>query len=347
MGHTLKIRGNTVSHSGGSLPEVISPHLQKLIEQTGGVNGPIGKQFVAQPDKEKEKLHESDEDPLIESEHEVAPGMIYKYPGRVLWTISRFCASYCRFCTRGRLVGIPPNKSSTKGEALRQRPFLSENDLRKSFDFLKKHPEINEVILSGGDPLVVPRVYLERVINVLAKLQKKGQLKIVRIGTRAPVSNPSLIHDWHYQIIAKIKNPYLMVHFNHPVEVTSEAVKILDRFRKESNALILSQSVLLKGVNDNVKVLKELFTTLTVNGIRPYYIFQNDPTSWGTHFTVPINKAIKIWQQLRPQLSGIAATARFVIDVPHGYGKVIVPEGSWEVNFDHYVDFSGKKHRLA
>jgi lysine 2,3-aminomutase len=109
----------------------------------------------------------------------------------------------------------------------------------------------------------------------------------------------------------------------------------------------LTQSVLLKGVNDDEKVLIELFTRLTQEGYRPYYLFQNDPVYWADHFTVSIKKAIILWQKLRPKLSGIAATARFVIDVPEGYGKIAVPEGgAWEVNYRYYKDFKGRKKQL-
>ena len=139
-----------------------------------------------------------------------------------------------------------------------------------------------------------------------------------------------------------------MVHINHPAELTPEALAVLERARRECMATEMSQTVLLKGVNDNVDTLYQLFTKLAKNGIRPYYVYQNDDVYWAKHFTVPIHHAIKIWQQLRPRLSGVAATARFVIDVPKGYGKIPVPEGdAWEVDYDHgYRDFQGKKFAL-
>lgn len=171
------------------------------------------------------------------------------------------------------------------------------------------------------------------IIEGLSKLQREGHINIVRIGTRLPVHNPSAFKDWHYTLLSQLKNPYLMLHVNHSYELTEKTVDVLNNFRKISNASILSQSVLLKGVNDSVEKLCQLFTKLTIEGIRPYYLFQNDPVYWARHFTVPIKKALTLWSKLRPRLSGLAATARFVIDTPYGYGKISVPEGAaWEVN---------------
>jgi len=317
------------------LPEVVSPYLKKLISKTSGSQGPIGRQFLARSVEENQHFKNGQRDPLIEEKFEVAPGLIYKYHGRALWTITFLCASYCRFCTRGREVG--------NGKA-----FYLDDDIDQVLKFLGNHPEIKEVILSGGDPLISPQKYLTKIVNGLVKLQRKGQIQVIRIGTRLPISNPVLIRPWHYKLVAKIKNPYLMVHINHPAELTPETLKVLNNFRQKAGALVLSQTVFLKGVNDSVKTLTELFWKMTMEGIRPYYLFQNDPVYWAKHFTVPIKRAIKIWQQLRPQLSGLAATARFVIDTPYGFGKIPIPEGAaWKVDYSSFLDFHRQKHQLA
>lgn len=316
------------------LPEVVSPYLKKIINKTGGNQGPVGRQFIANVLKENCYSPKAVCDPLNEDKFLVAPGLVYKYCGRVLWTITFVCASYCRFCTRGREVG-------------NGKTFYSNKEIDKTLKYLAGHPEIKEVILSGGDPLISPKKYLTKVINGLVELQRKGQIQIIRIGTRLPISNPVLIQPWHYRLVAKIKNPYLMVHINHPSELTQETITVLNNFRQKSGALVLSQTVFLKGVNDSVKTLTELFWKMTVEGIRPYYLFQNDPVYWAKHFTVPIKRAIKIWQQLRPQLSGLAATARFVIDTPYGFGKIPVPEGAaWKVDYSAFFDFHHQKHQL-
>jgi len=218
--------------------------------------------------------------------------------------------------------------------ALANKAYLNDEDLDKVEAYLDAHPEINEIIMSGGDPLTTPQPYLTKILDRLVKRQQDGKLDIVRIGSRFPIHNPIGLKDWHYQQVARLKNPYLMVHINHPAELTPQTLEVLFRFRKESLATIMSQSVLLKGVNDSPETLYQLFTKLAKEGVRPYYVFQNDDVCWAKHFTVPITEAIEIWKTLRPKLSGVAATARFVIDVPKGYGKIAVPEGdAWDVNY--------------
>lgn len=357
----LKSRGQTVTLPHGGLPEVISPHLLQLIEKTGGKNGPIGKQFVAQPRLECKYFNKISADPLAEDHNEVAPGLVYKYRGKInakgkvvfygraLWTVTRFCGSYCRFCTRGREVGMMPNSKQIlkTHSALSSQPFLSDGQIRETIAYLSRHPEINEIILSGGDPLTTQKEYLTKIIDELVQLQSKGNLHVIRIGSRLPVHNPSAVKDWHYSLLARIKNPYLMVHINHPAELTPETLNVLTRFRKESLATLMSQTVFLKGVNDNEEVLLELFNTMTREGIRPYYLFQNDPVYWAQHLTVPVKRGIALWQKIRPKLSGVAATARYVIDVPFGYGKIPIPEGgAWQFDKDKYLDFKKKSFSL-
>ena len=356
----LKSRGQTVTLPHGGLPEVISPHLIALIKKTGGANGPIGRQFVAQPNLECKYFRKMKSDPLDEDHNEVAPGLVYKYQGKInkkgeiirygraLWTVTRFCGSYCRFCTRGREVGMMPNSKKVleTHAALSSQPFLTDNQIEKAIEYIVKHPEINEIVLSGGDPLTSQQAYLTKIIDRLVALQKKGQLHIIRVGSRLPIHNPIAVQDWQYALLARIKNPYLMVHINHSAELTPETLVVLNRFRKESLATVMSQSVFLKGVNDDEKTLIRLFNALAKEGIRPYYMFQNDPVYWAKHLTVPIKRGIALWQKIRPQLSGVAATVRYVIDVPDGYGKIPVPEGgAWKFDASVYHDFRKKVHK--
>lgn len=356
----LTPRGSKTMLPHGGLPEVFSIYLANLIKQTGGVTGPIGKQFVAQTGKEKRNYNKKHMDPLAEDEHEVAPGLVYKYEGKIsgdgkiinfgraLWTITRFCGTYCRFCTRGREVGIPPNVKGYNRSTISRNPFLTDKEISQVFEFVKVHRELNEVIISGGDPLTAPQGYLTRIIEGLVELQKSGHLDIIRVGTRLPVHNPASIREWHYELLGKIKNPHLMLHINHPAELTPQTIEVLNNFRKISLALVHSQTVMLKGVNDDVQTLHDLFAKMTTEGIIPYYIYQNDPVYWAEHFTVPFKRAIKIWGELRPKLSGIAATARFAIDTPFGFGKVPVPEGnSWKFDTETFKDFKGNPHKIS
>ncbi len=357
-------RGTQAMLPHGGLPEIFPPYLADLIKKTGGPDGPIGRQFVARPSLERKYFSSGLKDPLIEDEHEVAPGLVYKYAsnidkrkkrgeisywGRGLWTITRHCAAYCRFCTRGREVGIPSGKEGVSSAALAHTPNLLMDQINETLAFIEKEKGINEIILSGGDPMTVHPTILYYVLGKLGELQKKGRLAIVRIGTRTPVHNPLLLRDDHFKAVSLLRNPRVMVHINHYLELTPQTLGVLERFRKESGAVVMSQSVLLRGVNDDIETLYLLFTKLASEGVIPYYVFQNDPVYWAQHFTVPIKTAIKMWQKLRPMLSGVAATARFVIDTPKGYGKIPVPEGNgWDVNYDFgYRDFKGKKFQFS
>ncbi len=359
----LRPRGTEVMLPHGGLPEIFPPYLADLIERTGGPDGPIGRQFVARPNLESRYFKVGMKDPLMEDYHEVAPGLVYKYRsnskdkkkkgdfpynGRALWTITRHCAAYCRFCTRGREVGIPPGKEGGSAAALAHTPHLLMDQIEETLTFITNEPGLNEIILSGGDPMTVNPKILQYVLGKLGELQRLGKLRIIRIGTRVPVHNPLLFRDEHYEAAKQVRNLRLMVHINHPFELTPQTRGVLERFRREVGAVVMSQSVLLKGVNDSAETLYTLFSELASEGIIPYYVFQNDPVYWAKHFTVPIKRAIKIWQKLRPRLSGVAATARFVIDVPQGYGKVPLPEGAaWNIDYNKgYHDFKGKRFSL-
>ncbi len=359
MAEKIRPRGTEVMLPHGGLPEVIPPYLQKLILETGGIDGPIGLQFVARPDLEVSQYSALERDPLLEDHNEVAPGLVYKYrsgefengnsyAGRALFTITRNCASYCRYCTRGREVGIPANQESDLEGALARTAHLSRAQIDESLSFIENEKGLNEIILSGGDPLTVRPEVLAYVCFRLGEMQERGKLSIVRLGTRVPIHNPLIIKDSHIEALKMLRNPRFMIHANHPAELTPQTLEVLQRLRKEVGGVVMSQTVLLKGVNDNVEVLYGLFTKWAEEGFIPYYVFQNDAVSWAKHFTVPIEDAIALWQKLRPRLSGVAATARFVIDVEGGYGKVAVPEAdAWDVNWQNgFTDFKGNHFPL-
>lgn len=345
----------------GGLPELFPPYLAELIKKTGGANGPIGKQFIAQPKLEKQHARFGIHDPLLEDENEVAPGLVYKYKssydkkrksyvfnGRALWTITRHCAAYCRFCTRGREVGLISGKKGLSDVALSNTPHLSEEQIEETLKYIKNKEGLSEVILSGGDPLTVRSSVFYYVLKQLSKLQKTKKLRIIRIHTRVPVHNPHILKDEHIEALHLIQAPRVMIHVNHPLELTEATRHAIDRIRKEGGAIVMSQTVLLKGVNDSVQTLHDLFVELATVGVVPYYMYQNDAVYWAKHFTVPLPKAIAMWQELRPMLSGVAATARFVIDVAHGAGKIPVPEGNaWNIDYAKgFKDFNGDEFTL-
>lgn len=334
----VNARGTEMSLPHGGLPEVVNLYLQNLTEQTGGPTGPIGLQFTAQKEAEAKNYKGIASDPLIEDQHLVpnAPGLVYKYDNRALWTITFKCAAYCRFCTRGREVGNPT------------QPVWSMEQIEQTLCFIKETPNLREIILSGGDPLTIDPKKLDFVLGRLGQMQNDGDLDMVRIGTRLPVHNPLAMKEVHYAAISKLPLPYIMVHINHPAELTPEALDVIYKLRHQCHAIIKSQTVLLKRVNNNEETLITLFKLMAKHGIEPYYVYQNDPVYWAEHYTVPFEEATKLWEGLRPKLSGLEATARFVIDTPDGYGKIPVPEGgAWEVNYEAgLTDFHGNRFKI-
>lgn len=317
------------------LPNVVSPYLQKLIEEKGGQKGPLGLQFVSQPELEDIHLGRVTNDPLDEEGHSVVPGLVYKYQGngqshgRALLTLTYKCASYCRFCTRGRVVGT-------------NKPHLSHEQIDNVVRFIKSRPQIDEIILSGGDPLTAPPPILKYALESLGKIP---QLKIIRIGTRLPVHNPLAVTDQTIETIRIIKDPYILIHINHPDELSETTKMVIGRFRRECLATVLSQTVFLKGVNDDYEILLKLFTELSYLRVRPYYLYRNDPVPWAKHLTIPFEREIEIATQLKSNLSGLAATFRYVIDVPGGCGKIEVPLNFWHWDKSaDYKDFKGNSH---
>lgn len=305
----------------GGLAVLISPHLKKLAQKSPAIQ----KQFYP---SFREHLVSSSSltDPLLEDKFTKTRGLVHKYQNRVLILLTLTCASYCRFCTRRRMVS-----DLKKG-------VLTKKDLDKMAVYLLKHPAVNEVIFSGGDPLTAP-LLLEYAIKKMSKLK---QIKIIRLHTRVPVSHPKLISPKILQIFQMIKRQplYLSLHFEHPDELTKETVEAIKKIKK-TGAILLSQSVFLKGINDSYPVLLKLFTRLTELGVRPYYIYHCDPVVGIKHFIVPLKKEIEIMTRLRAKLSGISCPV-FVIDTPNGSGKVPVPLNFWGFNPHEFKDFAGK-----
>lgn len=343
---------SSMSTPQGALPELISPYMRSLIEKTGGANGPLGRQFVITSEKESASSELENPDPQDEASFEVAPGLIYKYqgkkdkngqiiyPGRALWTISRFCATYCRFCFRGRMVGLPHGLSGESNETLAHKPYLSDEDIERVKIFLTTHTEINEVILSGGDPLITSKIYFEKIILTLTTLQKSCQLDFIRIHTRAPITNPNSLQKSHIEILKSVHMPHIVLHINHPLELTDAVKEKVLQLQRETGAVLFSQTVLLRGVNDAPETLRSLFIQCAKWGIRPYYLHYTDPVPWAQDLVVPFDRAVQIWQELRPTLSGIVDTVKFVIDTPGGVGKIAVPDSQWSADMAYYTDFT-------
>lgn len=246
-------------------------------------------------------------DPLAEEQLSPVPGLVHRYPDRALLLVTDRCAIYCRFCTRKRLVGRP------RGGPLDRAPF----DLAQVAGYLRAQPGIREVILSGGDPFVLPD---RRLVEILAAVRAVPSVEVVRIHTRVPVVLPARVTDELARALARFHPLYVMVHAAHPRELTPAVVAACARLA-DAGIPLGSQTVLLRGVNDDPDVLAELFRGLLRARVRPYYLHQCDLTEGSEHFRTPLQRGLDILAALRGRLSG-PALPTFVVDLPGGLGKV-------------------------
>ena len=302
----------------------ITPYYLSLIKEKGDA---IYKQVI--PDK-AELIDDGEvEDPLAEDSFSPVPSIVHRYPDRCLFLVAHACASYCRFCTRKRKVGDP-----TK---------ISLKYIDDGIDYIDQHPEIRDVIISGGDPLLMSD---ERIEYILEKLRRIEHVEILRIGSRVPCFLPQRITTKLVKMLKKYHPLYINVHFNHPDELTPIAVKALGRLANAGIPLG-NQTVLLKGVNDDPMVMRKLMQKLVQARVRPYYIYQADMVFGTAHFRTQVQKGIEIIENLRGWTSGLAVP-HFVIDAPGGGGKIpIIHEYVIRMTDDEVVlrNFQGKMFR--
>ena len=262
------------------------------------------------------------EDPLMEEKFVKTKGLVHKYSKRVLIELNNICPVYCEFCTRKRKTFLEKKWQLTKKE------------LKNILIFLEKNKEIREVIISGGDPLMSP----EELIFLLKKLEELENIKIIRIHTRVPITAPKKINDDIFDFLNNFKKViYLSIHCGSVKELNSDSAKILEKFRK-AGVILYSQTVFLKGINDSVEKLEELFEKLLELGVRPYYIYRCDPIVGAEKFTVPLEKEKEIMTELRKRISGLACPT-YVIDTPMGSGKIPVPLNFWK-DKKSFLDFN-------
>ena len=245
-------------------------------------------------------------DPLHEDEDSPAPGLTHRYPDRVLFLITDQCSMYCRHCTRRRLAG------ETDGARSRE-------DIDACIEYIRKTPVVRDVLLSGGDCLCVEDETLEYIFTELRKID---HVEIVRLGSRTPVVMPMRITDKLCEMIKKFHPVWLNTHFNHPKEMTPEAAEACRKLA-DAGIPLGNQSVLLRGVNDDVHVMRNLMHVLVKNRVRPYYIYQCDLSLGISHFRTPVSKGIEIIEGLRGHTLGYAVPT-FVVDAPGGGGKTPV-----------------------
>lgn len=304
-----------------SYPIFISPYIFKQCLNSKSVY----KQFI--PDKEELVNLRGEDDPLEEESKKATEKLIHMYPDRALLLVTDMCFSSCRFCTRKRI------KKPCERITLKQ--------LDDACKYIAKNKQIKDVIISGGDPLTIEDSGLK---IILEKIRKIRSVKIIRIGTRAPVSNPERATDDLVKLLKKFRPLYVNVHLNHPDEFTKETVKAL---RKLSDAGIIlgSQTVLLKGVNNNSKTMKELLYKCVENGVRPYYIYQCDEVLGTEHFWTEYQEIFKIAQNLIGSVSGLAIPS-FVFDCKGGQGKVRVIPESCQNKKDKSITFKTFRNKL-
>ncbi len=268
-------------------------------------------------------------DPLREERDMPVPELVHRYPDRVLLMINNHCPIICRFCTRKRKIGFPG--------------LVTRDTLSQGINYIARHPEVRDVIMSGGDPLLVPDRELERILTALREIP---HLDIIRLGTRVPGTLPDRITPKLCEMLKKFHPLYANLHFNHPDEITPEVELACNRLA-DAGLPLGSQTVLLKGVNDNLDVMKRLVHKLLKIRVKPYYLYQADMTMGTDHFRTSVQAGLDIIKGLMGHTSGMAVPY-FVIDTPGGGGKVrLLPDTVIQYSEEEVVltNFEGKTYR--
>ncbi|NLE45084.1 MAG: lysine 2,3-aminomutase [Chloroflexi bacterium] len=282
----------------------ITPYFASLIDPDDPAC-PIRRQVIPTV-QELEGFESGMADSLNEEAHSPVPGLVHRYPDRVLMLVTTQCASYCRYCTRSRIVGDPHAQ-------------FSQAQYDAQIDYIAQAPSVRDVLVSGGDPLVLPERILDRI---LTRLRAIPHVEIVRIGTRVPVFLPQRITGSLVEMLRRHHPLWMNIHFNHAHEITPEVSQACERLA-DAGIPLGCQSVLLAGINDCPNVIADLVRSLVRIRVRPYYLYQCDMVLGAGHFRTPVAKGIEIMESLRGHVSGFAIPT-YVIDAPAGGGKVPV-----------------------
>jgi lysine 2,3-aminomutase len=316
------VRGGTM------LPVGISPYYMSLLDADDSLQ-PLRRTVVPTLDEFVRTEGEAD-DPLNEDSHSPIPGLVHRYPDRVLLLPLDFCSTYCRYCTRSRVVG--------HGELLPQ-----ESRLAAAFDYLRCHPQIRDVLISGGDALALGDDKLEWILRQLRSIP---HIEFIRIGTKMPAVLPQRITHDLVRMLRRFHPLWMSLHFIHPDECTPESAQACARLA-DAGIPLGSQTVLLKGVNDKLDTIKSLMHKLLLMRVRPYYLYQCDPISGSSHFRTSVATGLKIIEGLRGHTTGYAVPT-YVIDAPGGGGKIplqpdsiIHRDGDWILLRNH----EGRQYR--
>lgn len=282
-----------------NFPMRINPYFLNLIQFPGD---PIWRQAVPDPAEINDTVCE--QDPLGEENLSPVPNLVHKYPDRVLFLVANSCAMYCRFCTRKRMVGT-------------EKMAISQQSLEKGYAYLRQNPQVREVLLSGGDPLLLGD---EQIEQILVSLRNIPSIEVIRIGTRVPSVLPMRITPNLVSILRRHHPLYINTHFNHPIEITEESSLACTRLA-DGGIPVGCQTVLLKGVNDRAETIKELLLGLLRIRVKPYYLFQADLTRGTDHFRTATKTGIEIMRSLYGHISGMAIPT-YALDGPGGKGKI-------------------------
>jgi lysine 2,3-aminomutase len=295
----------------------VTPYFASLIDPADP-NDPIRLQVIPKG-QELRAFTGMMEDSLAEDRHSPVPGLVHRYPDRVLMLVTTQCATYCRYCTRSRIVGdASQNFNRAEHEA--------------QLDYIRRTPQVRDVLISGGDGLTLAPKLLESVMRGLREIP---HVEIVRIGSRVPVFLPQRVDDELCEMLARYHPVWMNLHFNHPNEITPEVARAADKLSRAGIPLG-NQSVLLAGVNDCVHIQRDLVHRLVENRIRPYYIYQCDLVEGAGHFRTPVGKGIEILEGLRGHTSGYAVPM-YIVDAPGGGGKIPVMPNYLISYSDHKV----------
>jgi lysine 2,3-aminomutase len=295
----------------------ITPYFASLIDPDDP-NDPIRRQVIPLG-REQQAFTAMMEDSLAEDRHSPVPGLVHRYPDRVLMLVTTQCASYCRYCTRSRIVGDPTQNFNSR-------------DHEAQLEYLRRTPQVRDVLISGGDGLTLAPKLFEKIIRGIREIP---HIEIIRIGSRVPVFLPQRIDDELCAMLEQYHPLWINLHFNHPNEITPEVSRAVDKLTK-AGLPVGNQSVLLAGVNDCVHIQRSLVHKLVENRIRPYYLYQCDLVEGSGHFRTPVGKGLEIMEGLRGHTSGYAVPT-YVIDAPGGGGKIPVMPNYLISYSDHKV----------
>lgn len=302
------------ARAAAAFPMSVTPYYASLA-RTAGAADPILR-LCAPAAQEVRSLGELEADPFGEASAMPVPGLIRRYRDRAVLLATDRCAVYCRHCTRKHAVGGPPPSGASKARKPRST-LLPAVDLAAIASHLRRHPEIREILVSGGDPLLLSDHRLEALLRAVRSVPS---VEIIRVGSRVPVTLPQRITPGLARTLRRYHPLWLNTHFNHPAELSPDSARACAML-VDAGIPLGNQAVLLKGVNDRVEVLERLFRGLLRMRVRPYYLLQCDPVAGAGHFRVPVERGIALMNALRRRLSGLGMP-QFVVDVPGAPCKV-------------------------